>query len=434
MHTWDPERYLTYADERGRPFVELLARVDATDPATVVDLGCGPGNLTALLVERWPAARVVGLDSSAEMIDKARATTPAVDFRVTDLRDWAAGADQVDVLVSNATLQWVPGHLDLLPDLVARVNPGGWLAFQVPGNFDEPSHTIRADLAAEPAYARALDSTRRRGGAVLARRRPRTCTRCTGSAARSTPGRRPTSTCSRARTRCSRGSRAPAPGRRSRRSRTVCASGSRRSTSGGSGRRTRPSDGRVVLPFRRIFVVARVTGGDRAAPRPGRLPAGWRAGRAGLLRRRARPGRGREAGGPAGPRRRVVPRVRRPRRRRRRAPRRRRGAVRARPQGAPGVRGRRPRRRGRAAARASASRWTSASGRRSRATCASTRSTRTATGSRCCNPDPRREITAASRRRTRRRTAPRGGSSGACAARPSDRRCTCTGRGPGDSR
>ena len=91
MHTWDPERYLTYADERGRPFVELLARVDTADPATVVDLGCGPGNLTALLVERWPEAQVVGLDSSAEMIDKARATTPAVDFRVTDLRDWAEG-------------------------------------------------------------------------------------------------------------------------------------------------------------------------------------------------------------------------------------------------------------------------------------------------------------------------------------------------------
>jgi trans-aconitate 2-methyltransferase len=153
MHTWDPERYLTYADERGRPFVELLARVGAADPAAVVDLGCGPGNLTAHLVERWPAARVVGIDSSAEMIEQARATTPAVEFHVADLRDWAASSDPVDVLVSNATLQWVPGHLDLLPDLVARVAPGGWLAFQVPGNFDEPSHTIRAELADEAPYA-----------------------------------------------------------------------------------------------------------------------------------------------------------------------------------------------------------------------------------------------------------------------------------------
>ena len=157
MHSWDPDRYLGYADERGRPFVELLSRVGAHDPATVVDLGCGPGNLTALLVERWPDATVVGLDSSAEMVAKARETTPAVEFRVADLRDWASAGDEaVDVLVSNATLQWVPGHLDLLPALVGKVRPGGWLAFQVPGNFGEPSHTIRTDLAAEAPYAAAL--------------------------------------------------------------------------------------------------------------------------------------------------------------------------------------------------------------------------------------------------------------------------------------
>ena len=158
MHSWDPDRYLTYADERGRPFVELVARVGAESPATVVDLGCGPGNLTALLVERWPGARVTGLDSSAEMIEKAQATTPAVAFEVADLRDWVTGeAEPVDVLVSNATLQWVPEHLDLLPDLVGKVRSGGWLAFQVPGNFGEPSHTIRTDLAAEAPYAAALE-------------------------------------------------------------------------------------------------------------------------------------------------------------------------------------------------------------------------------------------------------------------------------------
>ena len=153
MHSWDPDRYLTYADERGRPFVELVTRVGAESPTSVVDLGCGPGNLTALLVERWPDAHVAGLDSSAEMIAKARETTPAVTFDVADLRDWVTSeAEPVDVLVSNATLQWVPGHLDLLPALVGRVAPGGWLAFQVPGNFGEPSHTIRTELAAEAAY------------------------------------------------------------------------------------------------------------------------------------------------------------------------------------------------------------------------------------------------------------------------------------------
>jgi trans-aconitate 2-methyltransferase len=151
-HTWDPERYLTYADERGRPFVELVARVGAESPETVVDLGCGPGNLTRLLRTRWPEADLRGLDSSPEMVEKAHLVDPTIRFEVGDLTTWARDADPVDVLVSNATLQWVPGHLDLLPALVSKVRRGGWLAFQVPGNFAEPSHTIRRDLAAEPPY------------------------------------------------------------------------------------------------------------------------------------------------------------------------------------------------------------------------------------------------------------------------------------------
>lgn len=153
---WDPERYLTYADHRGRPFLELLARVlprpDAAPPSTVVDLGCGPGNVTRLLAERWPEADVRGVDSSAEMIERARAEVPGIAFEVTDLRAWTPDAP-VDLLVSNATFQWVPGHLDLLPRLLDRVAPGGTLAFSVPGNFDEPSHTLRAELAAEAPYA-----------------------------------------------------------------------------------------------------------------------------------------------------------------------------------------------------------------------------------------------------------------------------------------
>jgi trans-aconitate 2-methyltransferase len=152
-HTWNPDRYLTYAGERGRPFVELVGRVGAEEPRTVVDLGCGPGNLTGLLKQRWPEADVTGLDSSPEMIDKARTVDDGVSYDVADLRHWATTAGSVDLLVSNATLQWVPGHLDLLPALVAKVRPGGWLAFQVPGNFDEPSHTVRRDLEAEAPYA-----------------------------------------------------------------------------------------------------------------------------------------------------------------------------------------------------------------------------------------------------------------------------------------
>jgi trans-aconitate 2-methyltransferase len=151
MATWDPDRYLTYADERGRPFLDLLARVGAEDPTTVVDLGCGPGNLTALLARRWPQARVTGVDSSPEMVAKAAAT--GIDSELADLREWVEQTPEasVDVLVSNATLQWVPGHLELLPRLAARTR--GWLAFQVPGNFDEPSHVLRRDLSAEEPYA-----------------------------------------------------------------------------------------------------------------------------------------------------------------------------------------------------------------------------------------------------------------------------------------
>ncbi|MCW2787505.1 MAG: trans-aconitate 2-methyltransferase [Marmoricola sp.] len=150
--TWDPDRYLTYANERGRPFVDLLARVPAVHPATVVDLGCGPGNLTALLTARWPEAQVTGIDHSATMIAKARAAGGTADFVIGDVTTWTA-PDPVDVLISNATFQWIPDHLALLPGLVGQVSPGGWFAFAVPGNFDQPTHTIRRDLAAEEPYA-----------------------------------------------------------------------------------------------------------------------------------------------------------------------------------------------------------------------------------------------------------------------------------------
>ncbi len=151
---WDPEAYLGFADERGRPYADLLARVGAEDPGRVVDLGCGPGNLTATLARRWPRAAVHGLDSSPEMVARAREehAGPRVTFELGDLRDWRPRSP-VDVLVCNATLQWVPGHAALLPGLVGQVRPGGWLAFQVPGNFGERSHTAMAEVAASPRWA-----------------------------------------------------------------------------------------------------------------------------------------------------------------------------------------------------------------------------------------------------------------------------------------
>jgi trans-aconitate 2-methyltransferase len=154
-HSWDPDRYLQRADERGRPFVDLLARVGAERPPVVVDLGCGPGTLTELLAQRWPGAEVTGVDSSPQMLERAAGRGSPVRYRLADLRDWVARTPPgaVDVLVSNATLQWVPGHLELLPQLVRAVRPGGWLALQVPGNLDQPSHVLTRALAAEPPYA-----------------------------------------------------------------------------------------------------------------------------------------------------------------------------------------------------------------------------------------------------------------------------------------
>jgi trans-aconitate 2-methyltransferase len=140
---WDPAEYLRFSGQRGRPFADLMSRVDAADPSYVVDLGCGPGNLTATLAQRWPGADIEGLDASAEMIERAQAEvggTERLRFATADLRDWSPRRE-VDVLLSNATFQWVPGHLDLLASLTATVRPGGWFAFQVPGNFGEPSHT-----------------------------------------------------------------------------------------------------------------------------------------------------------------------------------------------------------------------------------------------------------------------------------------------------
>ncbi|MGN9913009.1 trans-aconitate 2-methyltransferase [Phytohabitans sp. LJ34] len=145
---WDPATYLRFGDERSRPFFDLMARVGAAEPRAVVDLGCGPGNLTATLAARWPGARLRGVDSSAEMIEKARAERYPVDFEVGDLREWTPEADH-DVVVSNAALQWVPGHEELLPRWVAALPAGAWLAVQVPGNFDAPSHVALRALTVE---------------------------------------------------------------------------------------------------------------------------------------------------------------------------------------------------------------------------------------------------------------------------------------------
>jgi trans-aconitate 2-methyltransferase len=147
--TWDPQAYLAFDDHRARPFHDLLQRVPARAPRRVVDLGCGPGNLTALLVARWPDAEVDAVDSSAEMVAAARAR--GIDARRLDVVDWTPAPD-MDVVVTNAVLQWVPEHRALLPRWLAALPSGAVLAMQVPGNFGAPSHVVVRELAAEPRW------------------------------------------------------------------------------------------------------------------------------------------------------------------------------------------------------------------------------------------------------------------------------------------
>jgi trans-aconitate 2-methyltransferase len=149
--SWDPKQYGRYAAERRRPFVDLLARVGAVAPRRVIDLGCGTGSTTALLAARWPDAQVEGIDSSPEMI-AAAPSAPGLSFRVGDVASWQSSPD-VDVIVSNATLHWVSSHRSLVAQWSAALPEGGWIAFQVPGNFGSPSHALLRALADSSQWA-----------------------------------------------------------------------------------------------------------------------------------------------------------------------------------------------------------------------------------------------------------------------------------------
>lgn len=163
---WDPLRYRQFADERGRPFVDLLGRVGHAAPRRVVDLGCGPGELTARLAQRWPSAAVEGIDSSPEMVDSAAAYAgERVSFRVSDVASWQPPTD-ADVVVANAVLQWVPGHQDLLRRWLVDLPSGAWIAVQVPDNFTSPSHTLMRALATSPRWAPQLGDVLRHHDSV----------------------------------------------------------------------------------------------------------------------------------------------------------------------------------------------------------------------------------------------------------------------------
>jgi trans-aconitate 2-methyltransferase len=155
---WDPAQYARYTDQRSRPFLDLVAQIGATSPARVVDLGCGSGQLTVSLAARWPGAELRGLDSSTDMIGQAPSAS-GVDFEVGAAEDFDATG--TDVLVSNALLQWVPEHQQLLRRWAEQLNPDGWLAFQVPANFDAPSHRLMREVAKSPRWRDRLDGVLR---------------------------------------------------------------------------------------------------------------------------------------------------------------------------------------------------------------------------------------------------------------------------------
>jgi len=152
---WDPGQYQRFGDERSRPFFDLVGRVAAEAPRVVVDLGCGPGTLTAALARRWPHAKVHGIDSSAEMIEAAQAlragSSERLSFALGDVRGWKPEGG-VDVIVSNAVLQWVPGHLGVLARWAGFLQPGGWLAFQIPANHDQQAHSLLHEQAGSPPW------------------------------------------------------------------------------------------------------------------------------------------------------------------------------------------------------------------------------------------------------------------------------------------
>lgn len=171
---WDPQQYLRYATHRVRPLRELLARVPELprEPARIADLGCGPGEPTTPLADRWPSAHITGYDQSAEMLAAAeRYAGPTagggqLDFVATDLVGWVP-PETYDLLFSNALLQWIPDHPASFPRWIEALAPKGVFAFQVAGNHSAPSHTLLTELCESPPWRERLGSYVRRGDVVL---------------------------------------------------------------------------------------------------------------------------------------------------------------------------------------------------------------------------------------------------------------------------
>jgi trans-aconitate 2-methyltransferase len=157
MPTWDSQLYLTFANERTQPSIDLVARIPLDSPQTIIDLGCGPGNSTAILRQRWQDARIVGLDNSPEMIATASAKYPQDRWQLADIASWKADTP-CDIVFSNATLHWLPNHAELLPHLLTQVADGGVLAVQMPSQNDSPLRNAVQEIAADPVWRDRFDN------------------------------------------------------------------------------------------------------------------------------------------------------------------------------------------------------------------------------------------------------------------------------------
>lgn len=152
QYSWSSKQYLIFENERTRPVRDLLSAVPAQEARTVVDLGCGPGNSTEILAERYPAARTIGLDSSSNMVEAARKRLPGIDFDVADIQDWKAEGP-FDVILANAVFQWIPDHQTILPALTRKLAEGGSLAIQMPDTLNEPAHNLMREIALDARWA-----------------------------------------------------------------------------------------------------------------------------------------------------------------------------------------------------------------------------------------------------------------------------------------
>lgn len=159
--TWSAKQYSTFEEERTRPVRDLVAAIPHSEhPVRVaIDLGCGPGNSTEVLAQRFPQAAVSGIDSSDDMLDAAKKRLPAVSFAVADIATWRA-EQPMDVILANASLQWLPNHAELYPRLVDQLAPGGHIAIQTPDNLEEPAHRLARELAAREAWVGRIGAVR----------------------------------------------------------------------------------------------------------------------------------------------------------------------------------------------------------------------------------------------------------------------------------